>query len=181
MQKIKIYQAANNKSKLETPIKSPDRKPSDPNYPWLLPGYYFWEYYIQDAEEWGRVRYKNDYSVYSCEYELNDEHCLDLVSNYKHKEFLIRIKEKLESKGEKNVTVEKLVKYLTDNRSDIICTRIESSPMSQRERECIPTPNNHYITFNPKSVQVCFYQFPNELITEDFKLEKTVNRPPILG
>lgn len=179
MQIIKIYQTADNSKVLDFPIKSPSRKETDPDFPWLQPGYYFWEHYIEDAEQWGRIRYNNEYSIYSASYKMDDDFCLDLVSNYRHKDLFFNIRKKIHK--EEEVTIEKIIKWILDNNPGIFkCVRLQSKPFHSGKIE-IPTPNQNKVIFYPTTVQVCFYEFPNGLITEPFKLEKKGPKPPVFG
>lgn len=174
MQEIKIYQTTDNSSVCSSPILSPSRKETDPDYPWLQPGYYFWEHYIEDARKWGEVRYNNDYSIYSSSYDMDDTKGLDLVSNYRHKDLFFKGRDRLIRQGEKNVTIEKIVKHYIDlmkseNRK-IIFTRLASKPFNRALKyNEVKTPNDHVVVFYPTTVQVCFYDFPNILQKEKFK------------
>lgn len=183
MQNIVIYQAANNTSNLEAPLYSDGEGKKDEHYPWLLPGYYFWEHNIEDAKVWGRKRYNDDYSIYSCSYNMDDQYCLDLVSNYRHRDFFFKVRERLIKKGKGgNVRIEMIIKWILDNQTEdtyFKCARLESKTFSPMRIE-VPTPNDKVI-FHNSTVQVCFYEFPNDLIVSPFKLEEKHPKSPVFG
>lgn len=183
MQNIKIYQAASNDSVLKKPLYSHERKGDDMTYPWLQPGFYFWEHYIEDARTWGMKRYNGDYSIYSCSYNMDDQKCLDLVSNYQHRDFFLRVREKLVKNNKGDVSIEKIIKWLRDNQTEATkfdCVRLQSQTFNPTKID-IPTPNGKTIRFYQTTVQVCFYEYPNSLILEEFNLVECHPKSPIYG
>ncbi len=185
MQNIRIYQAANNSTVLKRPLYSHERDENDQHYPWLQPGYYFWEHHIEDAMAWGQIRYDGNYSIYSCSYNMDDQTCLDLVSNYRHREFFFHVRERLIKKNKGDVSIEKIIKWLLDNQKESTrfdCVRLLSKTFYGNRKEIqVPTPNGQTIKFCQTTVQVCFYEFPNELITEDFIFVESYSKESIYG
>ncbi len=52
--------------------------------PWLGEGFYFWESFIENAEEWGIRHYKKrqkSYQILKACYEEQAVHCLNLIDN----------------------------------------------------------------------------------------------------
>jgi hypothetical protein len=53
------------------------------NNPWLGPGYYFWDSFLENAHWWGRIHYASNYMV--CAEESDGENDMfDLVGNTHH-------------------------------------------------------------------------------------------------
>lgn len=184
MQTIKLYQAANNRPRLTSALYSTSVGKKDKHYPWLQPGYYFWENDIEDARVWGRIRYHDNYSIYTCSYKMDDQYCLDLVSNYRHKYFFKEVRDRLiEKSNGKDVSIEKIIKWILDNADkDALfkCVRLESKTFNPNQFK-VPTPNGDSIEFNKSTVQVCFYDFPNELIEEPFQFIEEYPNTAVFG
>lgn len=180
MQNIRIYQTADNTSTLKSPLYSHVREDTDPDFPWMQPGFYFWEHYPEDAEEWGRIRRYDGFTIYSSSYNMDDQFCLDLVSNYRHKDLFFKARDRLMKNNRGSVTIEKIIKLILDNKPIFKCVRLQSKAFHFDKIE-VPTPNNHTVVFFPTTVQVCFYEFPNSLITENFKIHKRYEGHPVFG
>lgn len=59
--------------------KSDDKK--DPHYPFLGEGYYFWDFNLKRAQEWGKKNYGNDYKILETSVTLQGDNFLDLVGS----------------------------------------------------------------------------------------------------
>ena len=173
---INIYQAvAKTKYILSKPIFSPKRIDFDPNAPWLGAGYYFWEHKVENAIKWGNTRYCGNYSIYGSAYLLDNDKCLDFAGSHDDIEQLKTVYNHLISMGipQQEVTIDKIVGFILDMLKwqgiKLVCTRLKTKPFLN-EKTTVRTPNNYYLSFPVETIQVCFYDFPNELILKNYTL-----------
>lgn len=82
---------------------------------WLGHGYYFWDYNIHWAHNFGRSRYGSSYMIFEAEIALNQE-TYDLYGNVRHKMEFKELWEELKENGYfevgEEITVPKLIEYL---------------------------------------------------------------------
>ena len=67
--------------------------------PFLGTGYYFWDFNIDMAEQWGKKHYNKSYYVIEYELCIDDEELLDLVGNRMHMSYFINLINRLQASG----------------------------------------------------------------------------------
>ncbi|MDF9401748.1 hypothetical protein [Vibrio sp. 1180_3] len=62
-------------------LSGPTGPPDAKRWQWLTQGYYFWTDSDHFAHIWGRVGYKDEYSISRCDLDIPDDFFLDLAGN----------------------------------------------------------------------------------------------------
>ena len=132
---------------------------------WLGEGYYFWEYFIQNAHWWGKVGYNSEYVICEASYKKDKgDRCLNLYDNYEHQEIFAHVIENMRSKGlyrDNKTTVARVIKYLRDIKvfkyeatkiNGVLSKGIKNS----LHVKCKANNNKGYVDLIP-AVQICFY------------------------
>jgi len=82
---------------------------------WLGHGYYFWDYNMHWAHNFGKSRYGESYMIFEAEIALNQE-TYDLYGNVRHKMEFKELWDELKENGYfeigEEITVPKLIEYL---------------------------------------------------------------------
>ncbi|MEN5055730.1 hypothetical protein [Sphingobacterium kitahiroshimense] len=97
---------------------------------WLSPGYYFWEESIKAAHYWGTNRLKSDYIICKAECLINDDNCLDLVGNVKHRDGFSDLFNELKNNGyvTEDTTVGHVIDFLRKSGNfSFASSRIDST------------------------------------------------------
>lgn len=144
-----------------------------PNHPvrskrklqFLGQGYYYWDNHIEMAKIWGKIHCNNNFFILSCEINISQEKCLDLVGNRSHQIYISETMEKLKKRGydKGNWEISKCLEYLKKlAKLDINIFPFENiraidylPPDDLQQIEYYFVNNNkHYTILNPK-VAIC--------------------------
>lgn len=131
------------------------------NEPWLGEGYYFWEHEVKNAIHWGETHYEGKYYIYESSYR-NNEHGLDFVDNYDHRDYLMKAKEVL-NKKRKDVSLPVIVAMLRKRyKEKIKYIRIDTGSFFAKEKFFLDVPNHNkpIWMFRKRLVQVCILEYP---------------------
>ena len=156
--------------------------PCTSKYAWLGPGFYFWEYFIDNAHWWGNTVYPGNYFICKASCEFSTETCFDLVGEPKHSEdfdnclnYLVEHKILVL----REVTVAKVLQYMkkyvtTFNYKAVRVYGINSvsAKDSRRINFIIPDPQHpkslQYLDMRP-AIQLCLFE-KRSLSLNDFHI-----------
>jgi len=177
LKNTKIYQTLKDK---ENPDEVERHGPFICNWAnsWLGAGYYFWDYFVENAHWWGNTHCKGRYMICEASIQLDSDNCFDLVDNFKHLDDLEKSINLMKENGvfQKGVTLSKVIGFMRDNDifpnfSAIRANGINSKNELYKPNFRIYFENNntyHYLNYKPE-VQICIMKFEN-LDFKDFKI-----------
>ncbi len=143
---------------------------------WLGQGYYFWEYFIDNAHWWGKEKLKTAYVICQATY-VRDEKCLDLVDNPEH---LILFRECIKIMAEQGLYKEgrtmvgRVIEYLRRiGKFPFEAIRVFGTGSRRQQSEYNKTikfniQHSAFLDLCPP-IQICFYS-KNALNLCDYKI-----------
>lgn len=78
------------------PLAYSEYKLENNSNPFLGSGYYFWDYNMEQAKEWGKIHYQDRYYIFEAQIPYNDAIMLDLVGNRQHIAWLLGMMKEFE-------------------------------------------------------------------------------------
>lgn len=124
---------------------------------WLGHGYYFWDYNIHWAHNFGRSRYGSSYMIFEAEIALNQE-TYDLYGNVRHKMEFKELWEELKKNGHfesgEEITVPKLIEYLKRNIGFPYSSIRAADTPDRESRISFGGQRSEYMILNER-VQIC--------------------------
>lgn len=134
--------------------------------PFLGGGYYFWDTNPDAAHFWGKSHYKENYSIFECVLNIEDNKFLDLVGSRKD---MIKLRELIDKFSKKIVggnlslgeilELFKKINNLYPNFFNYDALRAIDSSTPKRNEDIIYFNNNkkHYIDLCPRLI-ICLYR-----------------------
>ncbi len=143
---------------------------------WLGEGYYFWEYFIDNAHWWGKESLKTNYVICQATY-IRDEKCLDLVDNPEHLNLFREVIKIMAEKGlykEGQTMVARVIEYLRRiGKFPFEATRVSGTGSRRLPSKYTDTIKFHarhaaFLDLCPP-IQICFYS-KNALQLSGYKI-----------
>lgn len=146
------------------PFKSEFNKESG-KIPFLGGGYYLWDTNLAAAHFWGKHHYKENYSIYECVLNIEDDKFLDLVGSRKDMIMLGELISRFESYFEdEDICLGEILEFLkkinilSPGIFDIDVVRAIDSSKGKKDTDILyfNRDKKHYIDLFPRLI-ICFY------------------------
>jgi len=177
LKKNKIYQTLKDK-------ENPDEIERDGPFlcrwenSWLGDGYYFWDYFIENAHWWDRSHCANTYIICEAIVDLNDTNCFDLVGNTRHLMDFGDSVDFMKSKGliTRKTTVSRVLEFMKENNLFLEYKVVRAYGINSKSKDYQPNyriifePNKpfQYLPYKPE-IQICLLKF-DKINFRDYKI-----------